>query len=377
MLDKKALLQIISQNSASVELHCSGAWSHDTIGEVKKQLLSLDENDNLSDILFDFTGAELFDSAGMLLIVETINKNVAHGAAVTFINMLPIHQRMLVFYRKYYVSSNNLHDASTSNFFEKIGKTICDSLNNFNAFIEFIGQSVWHLLLMFRFPSRFRFDALVKHLYSSGFQAIPIIVVTSFLVGLVVAYQGSMQLQKFGANIFIVEMVSISVFRELAPMLTAIVVAGRSASAYTAQIGTMKITEEIDAMRTLGFHPFDFLVLPRMLALSFAMPLIVFLADIVGVFGGMLVAKMQLGLSFAEFIGRLHAEVELKNIIIGLVKAPIFGLLIASIGCFRGFAVTGSTDSIGTQTTVSVVNAIFWVIAVNALISVMLTEFGI
>jgi len=377
MLDKKALLQIISQKSDSIEIHCSGAWNHDTISEAKKQLLSLNDNDNFSNILFDFSGAELFDSAGMLLIVETINANVARGVAVTFINMLPVHQRMLVFYRKHYVSPTDKHDIHTPNIFERTGKTVYESLKNFNAFTQFIGQSIWHLLLLFRFPSRFRFDALVKHLHSSGFQAIPIIAVTSFLVGLVVAYQGSTQLQKFGANIFIVEMVSISMFRELAPMITAIVVAGRSASAYTAQIGTMKITEEIDAMRTLGFHPFDFLVLPRMLALMIAMPLIVFIADLVGVFGGMLVAQTQLDLSFSEFIGRMHTEVELKNIMIGLFKAPLFGLLIAAIGCFRGFQVTGSTDSIGTQTTISVVNAIFWVIAINALISVMLTELGI
>jgi phospholipid/cholesterol/gamma-HCH transport system permease protein len=200
---------------------------------------------------------------------------------------------------------------------------------------------------------------------------------TAFLVGLVVAYQGAAQLQKFGANIFIVEMVAISVFRELAPMITAIVIAGRSASAYTAEIGTMKITEEIDAMRTMGFEPVRFIVLPRIIALMIAMPLIVFFADMVGLFGGMLIAQFHLDISMTEFLDRLHAEVPLKHILIGLIKAPLFGLVIALIGCYRGFQVEGSTDSIGRYTTVSVVNAIFWVIAINALISVILTEIGI
>jgi len=372
----QAELTIIHQDSNSYELQCSGSWHHDTIQDVKKRVDELEKKD-ISNLLFNFANASSFDSAGMMLIVNSINSAVAKGTAVTFINMQPLHQRMLIFYRKNWVDPSFHTPKSSPGFFEKLGKEFIDSLLHFNAFLSFIGQSTWHLLLLFRYPSRFRFDALTKHLHSSGLQAVPIITVTSFLVGLVVAYQGAMQLQKFGANIFVVEMVAISMFRELAPMITAIVVAGRNASAYAAQIGTMKMTEEIDAMRTLGFHPFDFLVLPRMIALMIAMPLIVFLADMVGIFGGMVVANLQLDLSFMEFIQRMHSEVELKNLIIGLIKAPLFGLLIAAIGSFRGFEVTGSTDSIGIQTTKSVVNAIFWVIALNAAISVMLTEMGI
>jgi len=159
--------------------------------------------------------------------------------------------------------------------------------------------------------------------------------------------------------------------------IAAIVVAGRSASAYTAEIGTMKITEEIDAMRTMGFEPFQFLVLPRVFALILSMPLIVFFADMIGVFGGMIIARLELGISFTEFLERLHTEVQIKHILIGLIKAPFFGFVIAAIGAFRGFQVTGSTDSVGHYTTVSVVNAIFWVIASNAFISVLLTELGI
>lgn len=244
-------------------------------------------------------------------------------------------------------------------------------------FLSFLGETVLQIFRVVKKPWILRYKATAVHIEKSGAKALPIVALTSFLVGLVIAYQGAEQLAKFGANIFIVDMIGISVFRELAPLIAAIVIAGRSSSAYTAEIGTMKITDEIDAMRTMGFDPNLFLVLPRVFALIISMPLIVFFADIVGIFGGMIVAKSHLGISYAEFITRMRDVVEVKHILIGLFKAPFFGLLIALIGCFRGFQVTGSTESIGKYTTISVVNAIFWVIACNALISVVLTEVGI
>ncbi|MDF1874115.1 ABC transporter permease [Sulfurimonas sp. SAG-AH-194-I05] len=259
----------------------------------------------------------------------------------------------------------------------KLGKSIIDPIHSFILFLSFFGENIVQFFRLLFSPSHFRFKATMAHIEKSGAKALPIVALTSFLVGLVIAYQGADQLAKFGANIFIVDMVAISVFRELAPLITAIVIAGRSASAYTAEIGTMKITEEIDAMRTMNFDPIRFLVLPRVIALVISMPLIVFFADIVGVFGGMIVADSHLGVSYTEFILRARDVVETKHIVIGLIKAPFFGLLIALIGCFRGFQVTGSTESIGHYTTISVVNAIFWVIACNALISVLLTEIGI
>jgi len=203
------------------------------------------------------------------------------------------------------------------------------------------------------------------------------VALTSFLIGVVVAYQGAVQLEKFGANIFIVDMIGISVTRELAPLITAIVVAGRSGSSYTAQIGVMKITEEIDAMQTMSFDPFRFLVLPRMIALMIALPLMIFFADIVGILGGMFISEIQLNLSFAEFIGRLQNVLDTKHLWIGIIKGPFFALLIAAVGCFRGFQVSYNTESIGRYTTISVVNAIFLVIACDALFSILFMELGI
>ena len=226
-------------------------------------------------------------------------------------------------------------------------------------------------------PANIRFKTIFYHIENSGLKALPIILLTSFLMGVVIAFQGAVQLEKLGANIFIVEMVVISVTRELAPLITAIVIAGRSASSYTAEIGAMKITEEIDAMKTMSFSVWNFLIIPRVFALMISLPLLVFFAGIVSIAGGMMVASLQLGISFEEFTLRMQESVEIKHVIIGLVKAPIFGWIIAVVGCFRGFQISNSTESVGRYTTISVVDAIFWVIAINAVISVFLTQMGL
>ncbi|MEA1889387.1 MAG: ABC transporter permease, partial [Pseudomonadota bacterium] len=244
-------------------------------------------------------------------------------------------------------------------------------------FLSFVGENFIALVISLQHPSSIRYSAIVKNIEEAGVRALPIVALTSFLIGVVIAYQGAVQLQKFGANIFIVDMIGISITRELAPLITAIVVAGRTGSSYTAQLGTMKITEEIDAMCIMGFEPHRFLVLPRIIALMIALPLMIFFADIIGIAGGMIVSNIHLNISYAEFINRLQEVLDIKHVWIGLVKGPFFAWLIAIIGCFRGFQVSRNTESIGRYTTISVVNAIFLVIACDAVFSVVLTELGI
>jgi phospholipid/cholesterol/gamma-HCH transport system permease protein len=203
------------------------------------------------------------------------------------------------------------------------------------------------------------------------------VALTSFLVGIVIAYQSAVQLKQYGANIFIVDMLGISILRELAPMITAIVIAGRSGSAYTAEIGAMKITEELDAMRTMGFDPYFYLVIPRILALAISLPLLIFIADIAGVFGGMLISMSDLDISFSLFIDRFRDVVDVKHFIIGEIKGPFFAFLIATISIYRGFMVKDDTQSIGKNTTKSVVESIFAVIVCDAVFSVIFTNLGL
>jgi len=258
-----------------------------------------------------------------------------------------------------------------------IGEIVEGIKENSINFLLFFGEFIYFLIYLITHPWKFRFKEMAAVIVRAGAGALPIVGLTAFLIGVVMAYQGALQLSQFGANIFIVDMLDISMFREIAPLIAAIIVAGRSASSFSAEIGVMKLTEEIDAMKTLGFEPFWFLVIPRVIAMIIAMPLIVFFADIVGVFGGMIISKLTLNIDFEMFLNRTKEVLELKQVIIGLGKAPFFGIVIALIGTYRGFQVKNSTQDIGKYTTKSVVNAIFWVIALDALFSIILSKFGI
>ncbi len=370
---------VATDDNGQCSIEIFDKFSKDSISSIYAKVKSI-KNRKFSLVKIDCSNMKSLDYAGALLLADLSATFCENGASVVVTGMNPDFKSIMLFARKNLRQKSQI-EQNRENFLIssviKAGKFVIDAFDSFLFFLSFLGESTEHFFRVLLKPWRFRYKAMAVHIEKSGAQALPIVALTSFLVGLVIAYQSSEQLMKFGANIFIVDMVSISMFRELAPLIAAIVIAGRSASAYTAEIGTMKITEEIDAMRSMGFEPIIFLVLPRIFALVIAMPLIVFFADMVGVFGGMIVAKTSLGISYSEFIIRGRDVVEIKHILIGLLKAPFFGLLIATIGCFRGFQVTGSTESIGRYTTISVVNAIFWVIACNALISVILTEIGI
>jgi len=264
----------------------------------------------------------------------------------------------------------------------KIDDTKDSSLENnfshsFLLFMEFFGKLFFTQLYYLKSFAHIRFKEIAFELNESAIKALGIVALTSFLIGLVVAYQSAYQLKLYGANIFIVDILGISILRELAPLITAIVIAGRSGSAFTAQIGAMKITQELDAMKTMGFDPFVFLVMPRIIALMIAMPLLIFVADILGIFGGMIVSEIDLDISYELFLERFREVVDIKHFLIGIIKGPFFAFLIASIGIYRGLIVKNDTQSIGLNTTKSVVESIFAVIVCDALFSIALTNLGI
>jgi phospholipid/cholesterol/gamma-HCH transport system permease protein len=238
------------------------------------------------------------------------------------------------------------------------------------ALLGFVGESAVTLAHCVAHPARLRWRPVLFNIRSGGFDALPIVGVLSFLLGVVVAYQGADQLRQYGANIFVADLVGVSMLREFAPLITAIIVAGRSGSSYAAQIGTMAVTEEIDAMRTLGIAPQELLVLPKVIALMIALPLLTVFADVLGVLGGMVMARQQLGVGFGEFTDRFVKAVGTTTVLTGIGKAPVFAAIIAMIGCYQGFATRGGADSVGRQTTRSVVQSIFLVIVADALFSV-------
>ena len=243
--------------------------------------------------------------------------------------------------------------------------------------LSFIGETVIALGKMIAEPHRLRGSSIIRHVRETGLNAIPIVALIAFLISIVLAYQGANQLQRFGAEIFTINMVAISVLREMGVLLTAIMIAGRSGSAFTAEIGVMKVNEEIDAMRIIGVDPFGFLVLPRLIALVIALPLLTFIADMMGLLGGGIISYSLLNISFDQYLDRFHAAVALKDFWVGIVKAPVFACFIALVACMRGLQVSGSAESIGKLTTISVVQSIFIVLLLDALFSILFTKLGI
>ena len=241
------------------------------------------------------------------------------------------------------------------------------------ALLQFIGETSLAALGCVRHPGRIRWRPVAFNIRSAGLDAVPIVGLLAFLLGVVVAYQGAGQLRIFGANIFVADLVGLSMLREFAPLITAIIVAGRSGSAYAAQIGTMVVTEEMDALRTIGINPQELLVLPKLLALVIALPLLTVLADVLGVAGGMLMAQLSLGVDYAEFLDRFVRALTVRDYLVGVLKAPVFAVTIVLVGCFHGFRTEGGADGVGQQTTRSVVWSIFLVIVLDAAFSVALS----
>jgi phospholipid/cholesterol/gamma-HCH transport system permease protein len=248
-----------------------------------------------------------------------------------------------------------------------VGETVANAGRDVARGVSFVGEVVLGIGRAFARPGSFRGAALTTQLELIAFRGAPIIILISFLVGCIVAQQGIFQLQRFGATAFVVDLVGIITLRELALLLTAIMIAGRSGSAFTAEIGSMKMREEIDALRVMGLNPVDVLVVPRMLALIIAMPILTFLASMAGLFGAGLVAWLYGGIAPETFLTRLQNVINIRHFSVGLIKAPFMAIVIGVIACIEGLNVKGSAESLGRQVTASVVKAIFMVIVVDGL----------
>jgi len=258
-----------------------------------------------------------------------------------------------------------------------LGARVVSGLRDVESFLSFMGLVIARLMRTLMRPRRLRVAALFTQMQETGFNAIPIVVLMGFLIGIVLAYQGAAQLRQFGAEVFVVDLIAVSVLRELGIMLTAIIVAGRSGSAYAAAIGSMKVNEEVDAMRTLGLDPIEVLVLPRVIAMIIMLPLLGLLCNVTALIGGGLMSWVELGVSPDMFVTRFYENTDVWHLIVGMVKAPIFGFVIALIACWQGFQVAASADSVGQRTRASVVQAIFMVIMIDAVFSVFFVEVGV
>lgn len=268
-------------------------------------------------------------------------------------------------------------DAGWLQLLERAGRWSVDAWHNVLLLLSFVGQVVMTLLRSVTRPSKLRWTSLVHHMEATGVDAVPIVALLSFLVGAVVAFLGATILRDFGAQIFTVELVSFSFLREFGVLLSAILLAGRSGSAFTAQIGAMKGNEEVDALRTIGVDPVEILVLPRLLALAMMLPLLTFLAMMMGIIGGAMAAILTMDISASAYLVRLYERTPVNYFWVGMIKAPVFAFIIAVVGCLEGFKVAGSAESVGRHTTSSVVQSIFLVIFFDALFAIFFMEIGL
>ena len=259
---------------------------------------------------------------------------------------------------------------------QHVGKLAQELFWGMAGVVAFLGQILMAFGSVIRHPRKFRGKALVRQMELVGVSALPIVGLMSFLIGIVIAQQGAVQLQQFGAESLTVNLVGRITLRELGVLMTAIMVAGRSGSAFAAQIGTMKLTEEVDAMRTIGISPIEALVIPRILAAIIMMPLLGFYAAVVAIIGGAVVADVGLDIPFWTFLTRVNEVVPTYDLWVGLIKAPVFGLIIAMAGCYQGMQVKGDSEQVGRRTTQAVVYAIFMVIVLDAFFAVFFTEIG-
>ncbi|MFT5835276.1 MAG: phospholipid/cholesterol/gamma-HCH transport system permease protein [Sulfurimonas sp.] len=354
----------------------SGEFTLYTITSYQKEIDKIDFS-KVKTVDFDLEDVVYFDTAASIFINSTVKefseKKITSYILTTDKDILDTLELVQMSKK----TSKPLPKKAKRTLLEILGQTTYFYYNGFLAFMAFIGKLFATKLSYLSNINNIRFKEIAFEMNESAVKALGIIALTSFLIGLVVAYQSAFQLKIYGANIFIVDMLGISMLRELAPLMTAVVIAGRSGSSFTAQIGAMKITEELDAMRTMGFDPYLFLVIPRIIALMIMMPILIFVADIMGVFGGLIVASVDLGISPQLFLERFNDVVAAKHFFIGIAKGPFFAFLIASIGVYRGLMVKDDTQSIGFNTTKSVVEAIFAVIVCDAIFSILFTNLGI
>lgn len=257
---------------------------------------------------------------------------------------------------------------------ESIGRWVANAYWNILVFLDFLGRTLLSLMESLFNPRHWRVTSIVFHMQAVGLNAVPLVMLLSFMVGAVVAFLGATVLSEFGAQLWVVELVGVAFFREFGVLLTAILLAGRTASAFTAQIGSMKSGEELDAIRTMGLDPIELLVLPRLKALLLTLPLLTFLATMAGLLGGMAVCVWHLDISPEMFIGRLQNELSPRHFWVGMSKAPIFAMVIGLIGCLEGFKVKNNAQSVGEHTTSSVVQSISLVILLDALAAMFFME---
>ena len=359
-------------------LAVGGAWTIAESARLDRELNALELGDG--DLAIDGSKLSRLDSAGAWLLLRTSRAMEAAGGKVSRFDVPALYQPLIE-------NLNQEHKAESHRSrippgfrgrLYRIGRASMHAYTQGISMLGYLGRVTVETGEVIAKPKRnLRVAAIFHQIEETGINALPIVGLLSFLIGIVLAYQGADQLERFGAEIFTINLLGVGLLREIGGLITAIIVAGRSGSAFTAHIGTMRVNQEIDAMQTMGLNTVDTLVLPRVIALMITLPLLTFYANIMGLIGGAMMCYFQLDITIPVFLRQLNDAVDVNTLMVGLIKAPVFAFVIALVGCYEGFQVERNAASVGQLTTRSVVESIFLVIVLDAAFSVMFSVLGV
>ncbi len=366
----------IDMSQGVLRLIPRGDWRARYLGKLDNHLRDFADDSIGRDLVIDMGKVDRLDTVGAMMLQRTMHSCAERGSASGFVHAASAHDALLKQVEEHLEPCHvePLHGNPLVAIVNRLGEGVVDTYNAAIELLSFIGLTLATAGRVIANPTKMRWAATVHHMEEAGLNAVPIVGLMSFLIGSVVAFMGAKILKMFNADIFTVELVGISVLREFGVLLSAILIAGRSGSAFTAQIGSMKIREEIDAMRVLGLDPMEVLVLPRVIALVIMLPVLAFIAAMLGIIGGGLVAWLAMDISPALFMVRFQETIVMNHFWSGLIKAPFFAFVIGVIGCFQGMKVEGSAESLGQHTTLSVVQALFLVIVIDAFFAMFFLE---
>jgi len=365
------------QTKGCTTINVGGRWTVFTLGPLDKQIDVLAGQAGRVDVI-DVSALEELDTAGAAELLRMAGKLGKNDGGPPIEGARDTHARLIDLVAKQKIRPEK--PQRTPWWMAQlilIGNTSIGLALQARNLLAFFGETLVVMFGIVRSPRRLRSIAVVNLMEEVWLRALPIVGTLVFLIGVVLAYQGIEQLARFGAQAFTVDMVGLSVLREIGVLLTAIIVAGRSGSAFTAQIGTMRVNLEVDAMSTMGLHPIEVLVIPRIIALVLTMPLLTFFANLMGLLGGGLAAAIFLDFTLSQYFDRLQEVIDINHFWAGMIKAPVFAFVIAVVGCYEGLQVTGSAESVGRQTTKAVVESIFLVIILDAAFSILFVSIGL
>ncbi|WP_379864918.1 MlaE family ABC transporter permease [Marinobacter sp. M5B] len=361
------------------QLTVSGDWTLPNYGRLKRDVQKTAAMESPNGYSVNLATINAMDTAGASLLVDLLGARQLHELTEQTPGLSSERQELLRLVANAMASpegEKSLRSNPITEFLAGVGEKIEDFWHQQRLLIGFTGQILATLASILATPWRWRITSLVAHVHQTGLNALPIVALLTFLVGAVVAFLGATILDDFGATIYTVNLVAFSFLREFGVLLAAILLAGRTASAFTAQLGSMKANEEIDALRTFGLSPVELLVIPRVLAMVISLPILTFVGMISGIVGGSLVCVVALDISVPQILNILETKVRVVHLLVGLGKAPIFAFVIAVIGCLEGFKASGSAQSVGEHTTSAVVQSIFMVILLDSIAAIFFMEMG-